>query len=615
VNYASFTHQGFIVRPNHSFATDPEVKPNWRVLLSLTPYLREFKGRVVLSFLFLIAAKIAGVAMPWVLKLIVDDLDLSKSAAVVVPVFLLLTYGLLRFASVFLGELRDAIFARVTERAMRRVGLEVFRHLHALDLDFHLSRKTGGLSRDIERGTSGISFLLRFLLFNIIPTLFELFLVAVILFKQFSLAYCLTVIVAVLVYILFSVVITEWRTKFVREANEQDNRSNTRAVDSLLNYETVKYFNNEEYEAQEYDQHLSDWEKSRLKNRLSLAALNSGQALIIAASVTVMMIMAARGVADGSMTLGDFVMINAYMIQLFIPLNFLGFVYREIRQSLINVERMFDLLRVRPKITESDQLKPFFIEGSRSVALEFRDISFSYHPDRRILRDISFSVAPGQKVAIVGASGAGKSTIAKLLFRFYDPDGGGIYLNGENIRDISLQDLRRQFGVVPQDTVLFNDTIYYNIAYGNPSASAEQVHRAAEAAHLQDFIDQLPKKYDTMVGERGLKVSGGEKQRIAIARVLLKNPPVLLFDEATSALDTEAERVISAALDELAERHTVLIIAHRLSTVMNADRILVLHQGQVVEQGTHAELLTLGGYYGSLWQHQRDDSHRDAIAD
>lgn len=599
------------MRPSSSFS-ESDVKPNWRVLLSLAPYLKEFKGRVVLSFAFLIAAKVAGVAMPWVLKLIVDDLDLAKTAAVVVSITLLLAYGLLRFASVFLGELRDAIFARVTERAMRRVGLEVFQHLHTLDLDFHLSRKTGGLSRDIERGTSGISFLLRFLLFNIIPTLFELFLVAVILFKQFSLAYCLTVIVAILIYIIFSVVITEWRTKFVREANEQDNRSNTRAVDSLLNYETVKYFNNEHYEAKEYDQHLADWEKSRLKNRLSLAALNSGQALIIAASVTLMMIMAAKGVAAGNMTLGDFVMINAYMIQLFIPLNFLGFVYREIRQSLINVERMFELLRVEPKIVETTQAKSFPLTAGRGVAIEFRNVSFSYHPDRPILRDVSFAVAPGQKVAIVGSSGAGKSTIAKLLFRFYDPNSGGIYMNGEDIRDISLHELRRQFGVVPQDTVLFNDTIFYNIAYGNPNATEEQVYKAAEAAHLKEFIDHLPKKYQTTVGERGLKVSGGEKQRIAIARVLLKNPPVLLFDEATSALDTEAERVISTALDELAVRHTVLVIAHRLSTVMNADRILVLHQGQIVEQGTHAELLAVGGYYHSLWQHQRNRSSKES---
>ncbi|MBC6904826.1 ABC transporter ATP-binding protein/permease [Saccharophagus sp. K07] len=564
----------------------------------------EFKGRVLLSLLLLIAAKVAGVAVPWVLKLIVDDLDLASTAAIVVPAFLLLAYGALRFASVFLGELRDAVFARVTERAMRRVGLKVFSHLHSLDLDFHLSRKTGGLSRDIERGTSGINFLLRFLLFNIIPTIFELLLVALVLFKQFSFTFSVAVIISIAIYIVFSVVITEWRTKFVREANEQDNRSNTRAIDSLLNYETVKYFNNEQYESREYDQHLQAWEQSRLKNRLSLAALNSGQALIIAASVTVMMFMAAQGVVAEEMTLGDFVMINAYMIQLFIPLNFLGFVYREIRQSLINVERMFELLRVEPKIRDLPTARPFITSDGRSVSVEFRSVSFAYDPARPILRNVSFTAAPGQKIAIVGPSGAGKSTIAKLLFRFYDPNEGEIYLGGHNIRELSLDSLRAQFGVVPQDTVLFNDTIFYNIAYGNPNASREEVLRAAEAAHLKQFIERLPKGYETQVGERGLKVSGGEKQRIAIARVLLKNPSVLIFDEATSALDTETERVITQALDELAVKHTVLIIAHRLSTVMNADRILVLHEGEIVEQGTHIELLARKGVYSVLWQNQ-----------
>lgn len=487
---------------------------------------------------------------------------------------------------------------------MRRVGLKVFSHLHSLDLDFHLSRKTGGLSRDIERGTSGINFLLRFLLFNIIPTIFELLLVALVLFKQFSFTFSVAVIISIAIYIVFSVVITEWRTKFVREANEQDNRSNTRAIDSLLNYETVKYFNNEQYESREYDQHLQAWEQSRLKNRLSLAALNSGQALIIAASVTVMMFMAAQGVVAEEMTLGDFVMINAYMIQLFIPLNFLGFVYREIRQSLINVERMFELLRVEPKIRDLPTARPFITGDGRSVSVEFRSVSFAYDPARPILRNVSFTAAPGQKIAIVGPSGAGKSTIAKLLFRFYDPNEGEIYLGGHNIRELSLDSLRAQFGVVPQDTVLFNDTIFYNIAYGNPNASREEVLRAAEAAHLKQFIERLPKGYETQVGERGLKVSGGEKQRIAIARVLLKNPSVLIFDEATSALDTETERVITQALDELAVKHTVLIIAHRLSTVMNADRILVLHEGEIVEQGTHIELLARKGVYSVLWQNQ-----------
>jgi ABC-type transport system involved in Fe-S cluster assembly fused permease/ATPase subunit len=592
------------VRPSHHVPSDSDIQPNWRVILLLAPYLMEFKGRVLLSLLLLIAAKVAGVAVPWVLKLIVDDLDLASTAAIVVPAFLLLAYGALRFASVFLGELRDAVFARVTERAMRRVGLKVFSHLHSLDLDFHLSRKTGGLSRDIERGTSGINFLLRFLLFNIIPTIFELLLVALVLFKQFSFTFSVAVIISIAIYIVFSVVITEWRTKFVREANEQDNRSNTRAIDSLLNYETVKYFNNEQYESREYDQHLQAWEQSRLKNRLSLAALNSGQALIIAASVTVMMFMAAQGVVAEEMTLGDFVMINAYMIQLFIPLNFLGFVYREIRQSLINVERMFELLRVEPKIRDLPTARPFITSDGRSVSVEFRSVSFAYDPARPILRNVSFTAAPGQKIAIVGPSGAGKSTIAKLLFRFYDPNEGEIYLGGHNIRELSLDSLRAQFGVVPQDTVLFNDTIFYNIAYGNPNASREEVLRAAEAAHLKQFIERLPKGYETQVGERGLKVSGGEKQRIAIARVLLKNPSVLIFDEATSALDTETERVITQALDELAVKHTVLIIAHRLSTVMNADRILVLHEGEIVEQGTHIELLARKGVYSVLWQNQ-----------
>lgn len=592
------------MRPSHHVPSDSDIQPNWRVILLLAPYLMEFKGRVLLSLLLLIAAKVAGVAVPWVLKLIVDDLDLASTAAIVVPAFLLLAYGALRFASVFLGELRDAVFARVTERAMRRVGLKVFSHLHSLDLDFHLSRKTGGLSRDIERGTSGINFLLRFLLFNIIPTIFELLLVALVLFKQFSFTFSVAVIISIAIYIVFSVVITEWRTKFVREANEQDNRSNTRAIDSLLNYETVKYFNNEQYESREYDQHLQAWEQSRLKNRLSLAALNSGQALIIAASVTVMMFMAAQGVVAEEMTLGDFVMINAYMIQLFIPLNFLGFVYREIRQSLINVERMFELLRVEPKIRDLPTARPFITSDGRSVSVEFRSVSFAYDPARPILRNVSFTAAPGQKIAIVGPSGAGKSTIAKLLFRFYDPNEGEIYLGGHNIRELSLDSLRAQFGVVPQDTVLFNDTIFYNIAYGNPNASREEVLRAAEAAHLKQFIERLPKGYETQVGERGLKVSGGEKQRIAIARVLLKNPSVLIFDEATSALDTETERVITQALDELAVKHTVLIIAHRLSTVMNADRILVLHEGEIVEQGTHIELLARKGVYSVLWQNE-----------
>lgn len=592
------------MRPS-SYVHDADAKPNWRIIFSLFPYLLEYKWRVIFALTLLVGAKVANVAMPWILKLIVDDLDVDGAMAIAVPTALLLAYGALRFGSVFLGEMRDAVFARVTERAMRRIGLEVFSHLHRLDLDFHLSRKTGGLSRDIERGTSGVSFLLRFLLFNIAPTFLELILVAAILFKQFPPTFSLVVVISVLAYIAFSIWVTEWRTKFVRDANEKDNRSNTRAIDSLLNYETVKYFNNEEYEQREYDQHLRDWETSRLKNRLSLAALNSGQAWIIAVAVTLMMFLAAKGVADGALTLGDFVMVNAYMLQLFIPLNFLGFVYREIRQALINIERMFELLHKKPAVVDRDDAVDFDGNGHSAITINFDNVSFAYHSDRPILKNVSFAVPAGHKVAIVGASGAGKSTIAKLLFRFYNVDSGEISIAGRNINEFTLDSTRRLMGVVPQDTVLFNDSIYYNIAYGNPQASRQEVESCAQRARLDRFIASLPNGYDTLVGERGLKVSGGEKQRLAIARVLLKQPPILIFDEATSALDTQSERLIVEALDDLAVRHTTIVIAHRLSTVMNADQIIVLNEGRVVEKGTHAQLLAAGGTYERLWQSQQ----------
>ena len=597
------------MRPS-AYISDPNLKPNWRVLFDLLPYFGEFKIRVAIAIALLIGAKLANVALPWVLKLVVDDLDLQGATAIAVPIGLLIAYGSVRFASVFLGEMRDAVFARVTERAMRRVGLKVFSHLHRLDLDFHLSRKTGGLSRDIERGTSGISFLMRFMVFNIVPTLFEIALVALILFAQFSVWYLLGVLVSVIAYIGFSVVVTEWRTKFVRAANEQDNKSNTRAIDSLLNYETVKYFNNEHYEVRQYDENLAAWEQSRLKNRLTLAVLNSGQALIIAVAVTSMMIFAAYGVANGQMTLGDFVMVNAYMIQLFIPLNFLGFVYREIRQALINIENMFALLKIKPKVEDAQDAKPLSLDVANdtkaSPAVVFDRVSFSYDGKRQILNNISFTIEPGKKVAVVGASGAGKSTLAKLLFRFYDPTGGEIRIGEHNIARCTQESVRALMGVVPQDTVLFNDTIYYNIAYGDPSRSRAQVEQAAKQAHLWPFIEQLPKGLDTLVGERGLKVSGGEKQRIAIARVLLKGVPILIFDEATSALDTHTESVITQTLNEAAEDHAAFIIAHRLSTVMNADMILVLDQGRIVEQGTHEFLLQSQGYYANLWESQRN---------
>jgi len=588
-------------------------KPDWKVISGLWPYLAEFRGRVLLALGFLIISKLATVATPVALKYIVDYLDQNKGGEVLlwIPVLLVVAYGLLRFGSTLFSELRDAVFARVAERAMRRVSLRVFEHLHNRELAFHLDRKTGGLARDIERGTNGISFLLRFTLFNIVPTLLEILLVAGILFVVFNVGYVLAILVAVVVYVVFSIKVTEWRTKYVREANARDNQSNSRAIDSLLNYETVKYFNNEKFEARLYDEDLHDWEQARLKNRLSLAALNAGQAFIIGLAMIVIMAMAVREVASGEITLGDFTMINAYLLQLFIPLNALGFVYREIRQALVNVERLFGLLGDEPVIEDAPDARALVVDKGE---VRFEHVHFAYRQDRQILRDVSFSIPAGHTVAVVGASGAGKSTLARLLFRFYDVDQGSISIDGQDIRSVTQDSLRAAIGVVPQDTVLFNDTLYRNLAYGRPEASEEDVYRAARMAHLDGFIQSLPDGYETQVGERGLKLSGGEKQRVAIARVILKNPPVLILDEATSSLDSLSEQAILGALKEVSRQRTSLVIAHRLSTTRDADTILVMDGGCIVESGHHNDLLARNGHYAHLWaqQHRSGDNDHEA---
>ena len=571
---------------------------------TLWPYITKFKGRVFIALLALIGAKGATLLMPWALKEIIDSVDKSINPVLVIPALLLLMYGGLRFASVFLGEVRDAVFSRVTEHAMRNIGLKVSKHLHSLELAFHLDRQTGGISRDIERGTSGLSFLMRFLMFNIVPTLFEILTVAIIFGSLFSIWFALITLIAVGVYIFFTVTVTQWRNRFIRESNAADNLSNTRAIDSLLNYETVKYFNNEQFEAKTYDSFLANWESARLKNRMSLLALNSGQALIIASAITALMWLGSSDVLTGALSIGELVMINAYMIQLFLPLNFLGFVYREIRRALTDLENMLGLLNKKPQVTNAPNANTLNVKNGE---IAFNNVSFSYNANRPILNNISFKVKAGSKVAIVGASGAGKSSLARLLYRFYDVTSGNITIDNQAISSVTLDSLHKAIAIVPQDTVLFNTTIRENIAYGRPSASDSDIDKAIEMAHLKDFINTLADGDKTRVGERGLKVSGGEKQRIAIARAILKQSPILIFDEATSALDSQAEQAILKAMHEVASEHTSIVIAHRLSTITDAHTIIVLKSGQIVEQGQPDELLALGGEYAHMWALQQQD--------
>ncbi|MDN5836796.1 MAG: ABC transporter ATP-binding protein/permease, partial [Nitrosospira sp.] len=560
----------------------------------------------------LVMAKLANVAVPLVLKEIVDALD-QPPTLLVLPVLLLVGYGALRLCSTLFGELRDAIFAKVTQRAIRRVAIKVFGHLHALSLRFHLERQTGGVSRDIERGTRGISFLLNFMLFNILPTLLEIGLVAAILLSRYDIWFSVIIFVTLVAYIALTLIVTEWRMIFRRTMNDMDSKANTQAIDSLLNYETVKYFGNESWEARRYDDHMRKWETAAVRNQTSLAALNSAQSAIIAIGATLLLWLAADGVIKGSMTLGDLVLINAFMLQLYMPLHFLGFVYREIKHSLADMEKMFGLLAENEEVRD----KPGAIDlvpGNASV--RFDVVNFSYEPNRQILFDVSFDIPAGRNVAVVGHSGSGKSTLSRLLFRFYDITNGRILINDQDIGEVTQKSLRAALGIVPQDAVLFNDSIYYNIAYGRPDASRAEILEAAGSAHIHDFIESLPDKYETMVGERGLKLSGGEKQRVAIARAILKKPHILIFDEATSALDSKSEKAIQAELKRIAANRTTLTIAHRLSTIADADQILVMSKGSIIERGTHRELLAANGAYAHMWRlQQQEEQTRLQLAD
>lgn len=581
----------------------PETMNVGHTLAQLTPYLWRYKWRVLAALACLVLAKVATVSVPLVFKAMIDDLS-TPQFATVLPLLLLGLYGALRFASSLFTELREILFARVSQESVRRIALEVFRHLHALSLRFHLERQTGGVTRDIERGSRSIGSLINYALYSILPTLVELLLVLAILVTRYDRVFVLITLASLTAYIVFTVVVSNWRIALRRRVNDMDSAANTQAIDSLLNYETVKYFNNEDFEARRYDVHLRQWEDAATRSQVSLSWLNLGQQLIIAIGVTAMMWQAAAGVVAGTMTVGDLVLVNAFLIQLYLPLNFLGVIYREMRQALADIERMFELLAEHRDIVDAPDAQPL-PDGPADIV--FDRVGFGYDPRRQILHDISFTIPAGKTVAVVGASGSGKSTLARLLFRFYDVDRGAIRLHGIDLRALTQQSLRGAIGIVPQDTVLFNDTIAYNIRYGRPEAGDDALVAAARAAQLAEFVTRLPEGYESRVGERGLKLSGGEKQRVAIARALLKNPPVLIFDEATSALDSRTEQAIQGSLDAAASGRTALVIAHRLSTVMHADEILVLDAGHIVERGRHAELLAQGGRYAQMWAAQQEE--------
>ncbi len=587
----------------------------WRALVDLLPYLwprgeAGLRARVVIAMLFLLGAIATAAVVPFLMKAAVDALEGPVQMAAV-PVGLILAYGLARVLQRGLGEVRDAVFSHVTQHAMRRVGLETFRHLHRLSLRFHLDRRTGGLNRLIDRGIKAIDFLLRFSLFNVLPTLLQLIVFCTILLVRYDAALASITFMTVVLYILFTIAVTNWRLKFRKAMNESDTAASSRAVDSLLNYETVKYFTNEEHEARRFDSLLARYQKMAIRSNLSLAALNLGQAAIISAGLVAVMLLAAFGIAEGRMSVGDFVLVNAFLIQLYTPLNFLGFVYREIRQSLIDMEAMFRMLDEPAEVSDCPDARPLRIGIGE---IRFEDVHFAYEPEREILKGVSFTVPAGQRIAVVGASGAGKSTLSRLLYRFYDVTGGAILIDGQDIRTVTQESLRRSIGIVPQDTVLFNDTLRYNILYGRPDASEEEMRRAARLAAIDAFIEGLPEGYDTMVGERGLKLSGGEKQRVAIARTILKDPRILIFDEATSALDIHTEQEIQASLKAISSNRTTLVIAHRLATVVDADEILVMEAGRIVERGTHAALLAHNGIYAALWRAQAEERGKEEHA-